>query len=118
MTVPSVFYHWPSGRRLYCRPCNRLTVHDVASDERYVECQSCHTLVLGAQVVSLYSDDKYAVTPRILLPLPLRAPHEINDIIARILHWSPRLGVVGSYLPDEDTDPMAGLDELLAELGG
>ncbi len=115
---PTVFYHWPNGRRLHCRPCERLTVHNVDEDDaRYVTCENCRTMVLGAQVVSLYSDDKYERVPRIHLPKELRSEQEMDDIRARIYHWQPQLGVLGTYVP-EDNDQWDGLDGILAELGG
>lgn len=118
MSTPTVYYHWPEGRKLYCRPCGRLTEHPVdRADPRYVTCTVCRTMVLGAQVVSLYSDDKYERQPRIHLPWFLRAPSELAEIQRRVFHWQPQLGVLGTYVPEEG-DQWDGLDELLAELQG
>lgn len=113
-----VLYHWPEGRSLYCRTCERLTVHDTdPADNRYVLCALCRHPVFGAEVVSIYADDKYDRVPRVLLPLSLRAPSERAEIQARVLYWQPTLGVLGTYVPAEDAQ-WDGLDELLAELAG
>lgn len=118
MTEP-VLYHWPAGRRLWCKPCDALTVHDLdPGDNQYVLCAGCLNPVLGAQVVSLYSDDKYMRVPQVLLPLELRSRAEVDAIVARILNHAPHLGVVGSYMPEDDSDPYVGLDDILKELAG
>ena len=114
----TVIYHWVDGRRLYCRRCTAVTPHnEYRPDPHYLACAHCGHLLLGAEVVSTYSDDKYDRTPRILLPLDLLAQRERDDIIRRVYNHAARLGVLGQYIP-EDSDPWAGLDTLLAELAG
>lgn len=113
-----MLYHWIDGRKLYCRTCERVTPYNEnPADPRYLRCGHCRRRILGAEVVATYSDDKYDRAPRILLPLDLRAQRERDDIIRRVLHWSPLLGVLGQHTLDE-ADPWEGLDDLLEELAG
>lgn len=118
MTAETVYYFWPSGRRLYCRPCSAVTVHDVNDlDPAYVQCAECRNDVLGAQVVSLYSSDDARPTATIPLPLELRSDDELITIARRIINHRPALGNERAATVASE-DPMFGLQELLRELGG